>query len=112
MPLFEFLLARNRIEDVVVTFKPNKKMNSMAGSESADRVGLVLMYSTDQIIGHANVEGAVLSTCQDVNVVHDRIAWNSGFRARATQVGLGRLGQLSLPISGKSEIGGPLRNDA
>ncbi len=83
MPLFYFLLACNRTEDVVVAFELNKKMNPISRSKPGNRVGLVLMYSTDQIIGHANVEGAVLSTCQDVNVIHNRTAWGYGFRARA-----------------------------
>jgi hypothetical protein len=37
--------------------------------------------------------------------------WEYGFRARPTQVGLGRLGRLA-PISGKPEIGRPSRNDS
>ncbi len=64
-------------------FKPDQKMNPVSRSKPGNRVGLVLMYSANQIVGHANVEGAVLSTCQDVNVIHNRTAWGYGFRARA-----------------------------
>src|SRR5258708_34476710 len=61
MPLFYFLLACNRTEDVVVAFELNKKMNPISRSKPGNSVGLVLRYSTDKIIVHATVEVAALS---------------------------------------------------
>ena len=86
-PLLEFLLPRDRIEDVVVAFKPNKKMNPVSRGESADRVRLVLVRAADQIVGHPDIKSPMLSACEDVNVVHNTTAWGYGFRAPVTQVG-------------------------
>ena len=71
------------MEHIVVALKPNEKMNPISRSESANRVGLVFVYSTNQMFGDANVECPVLAIRQNVNVVHDRTGWGYGFRARA-----------------------------
>src|ERR1700730_14828225 len=82
-PLLELFLPRNRVEDVVVAFKPNKKVNPVSRRESAGSVRLVLVHATDQIVGHPDVERPMFTACQDVDVVHDTTAWGYGFPAFA-----------------------------
>ena len=77
-PLPEFLLPRDRVEDVVVAFKPNKKMNPVSRRESAGGVCPVLIHATDQVVGHPNIECPVLPACQDVNAVHNTTVWGYG----------------------------------
>ena len=103
MPLFYFLLACNRTEDVVVAFKPDQKMNPVSRSKPGNRVGLVLMYSANQIVGHANIECPVLSTCQDVNVIHNRTAWvmDSGLAPSARP---GMTDNMSVPDASKIPV--------
>src|ERR1700730_14087868 len=80
-PLLELFLPRDRVEDVVVAFKPNKKMNPISRRESAPGLRLVLVHATDQIVGHPYVEGPMFPACQDVNVVHDTSIRGYAFRA-------------------------------
>ena len=82
-PPFEFLLASNRIEDVIVALEPNKNMDPVSRCEPTGRMGLVFICATDQVIGNAEIERPMLSTCDDVDVVHNCPAWDYGFRARA-----------------------------
>jgi len=84
-PLFEFLLASNRIEDVIVALEPNKNMNPVSRCEPTDCMGLVFICATDQVIGNAEIERPMLSTCDDVDVVHNCLAcglWIPGSRLR------------------------------
>src|SRR5215813_5457684 len=82
-PLLELLLARDRIDNVVVTFEPDEKMHAVSRGESARGIRLVFIHPANQIIGHADIEGSMLSTREDVDVVHKRSAWGYGFRAPA-----------------------------
>jgi hypothetical protein len=68
-PFLELLFSQNGILRVIIAFIPDKLVYAVARRKTSDQLVLVLMDVTNKIIRHSDMEGAVLSTCHDVDVI-------------------------------------------
>jgi hypothetical protein len=93
--MLDIVLALNRITDVVELFEIDQSLQPMLFGEAIDESGTMFEYTADKIICHANVQDAVWSVGQNVNVStchtdilrdvdgrdkpgHDEIKWLNG----------------------------------
>ena len=68
-PFLEALLPRNRLVDSFMSFVPDKPGDVVAGGEARDDLGSVLTRSARKIVGHAQIEGAMATACEEINIV-------------------------------------------
>jgi hypothetical protein len=66
--MFDVVLALDCLPDFVETFKIDEALQSMALCKAINEPRPMFEHSTDKIIGHANVQGAVESIGQNVNI--------------------------------------------
>jgi hypothetical protein len=68
MPLLQLLLSRDCRGRIVEDFIVHQLVNAIFGREPRDILRLVLMDSTDQVIGNPDVQCAVLAAGKNVHV--------------------------------------------
>jgi hypothetical protein len=66
--MLDTMLALNRITDVVEPLKIDQSLQPMLLGEAIDESGTMLEYTADKIICHANIQDAVGTVGQNVNV--------------------------------------------
>src|SRR5436305_4232453 len=72
-------------------FKPNKLLHSILLGESGKHLILVHPNSLHEIIGHANIQGAVSLTRKDVHVkAHRAWPWMPAFAGMSGEPGVSR----------------------
>jgi len=93
--MLDIMLALNRITDVIEPLEIDQSFQPMLFGEAIDESGTMFEYTADKIICHANVQDAVGTVGQDVNVSachtdilqgvdgrdkpgHDEIKWRNG----------------------------------
>ena len=69
IPLFQPLLAFNRILGIVELLEVNEARDIVFFSEAFDQLRFVLCHPTNQIIGDADVERTADAACENVDVV-------------------------------------------
>ena len=74
-PLLDFFFSCNGGQWIVIGLEPNQQMDTIPRSKSLSRASLVLVCATKKITSHPNVESAVLSTCQQIDVVRPSHRW-------------------------------------
>jgi hypothetical protein len=94
-PMLDIMLAVNRITNVVEPLKIDQSLQPMLFGETIDESGTMFEYTADKITCHANVQDAVGTVGQNVNVStchtdilqdvdgrdkpgHDEIKWLNG----------------------------------
>jgi hypothetical protein len=65
--MFDVVLALNGVSDIVEPLKVNKCFQSVLLSEAVDKSRTMLEYSTNEIVGHADIQDAVSTVRQNVN---------------------------------------------
>jgi hypothetical protein len=68
-PLLEFLLPRNGGEGIVVDFEPHQLVDAVSRSEPFDRLCPMFVHSPHDIVGHAEIERAVLLAREEIDVI-------------------------------------------
>ena len=93
--MLDITLTLNRIADVVEPLEIDQSLQPMLFGEAIDKSGTMFEYTADKIICHANVQDAVGTVGQNVNVStchmdilqdvdgrdkpgHDEIKWRNG----------------------------------
>ena len=69
VPFLEALLPRNRLVDPFISFVPDKSGYVIAGGEARNDLGSVLTHAARKIVGHAQVEGAMATACEEIDIV-------------------------------------------
>ena len=67
-PTFQLLLPAYGALECRKAFKVNKLFNVVAACESFDSPRLMLCHAPYEVVGNADVQGAVAPACKDINV--------------------------------------------
>jgi len=84
-PCLDVFLPRNRIDCIVVNLEPHEPIHAIARRKAGDDLLLVLIYPANEIIGDAEIECAVFSAREQINVERHRSTsgvMDSGLRLR------------------------------
>jgi hypothetical protein len=68
-PLLQFFLARNGGDRVILDFEPHQLVDGVSRGKIFDSLGLVFISPADKIVGHAQIERAMLFARKEVPVV-------------------------------------------
>jgi hypothetical protein len=66
-PMLDVVLPLNGIADIIEALKVNKRFQSVLVGEALDNSRTMLEYSTNEIVGHADIKDAVSTVRQNVN---------------------------------------------
>src|SRR5438105_2911423 len=66
-PMLDVVLALNGIQNVVKSFEIDQPLQSIPFAETFDKSRTMLEDASDKIIGHADVENAIRTVCQNIN---------------------------------------------
>jgi hypothetical protein len=67
-PVLDIVLALNRITDVVEPFEIDQSFQSVSFGEAPDESRTMLEYAADKVACHANVQNAIGTIGQNINV--------------------------------------------
>jgi hypothetical protein len=67
-PMFDIVLALDGISDIVESLKVNESLQSVPFRKALDKSGSMFEHAPDEIVCHANIQNAIRTTGQNVNV--------------------------------------------
>src|SRR5882757_1375620 len=81
-PLLQLLFTGNGRERVIIDFEPNELVDRVSFREACDRLALVFINATNDVVRHAEIQRSVLVAGEEVDVVgHARLEkWIPGSR--------------------------------